>query len=108
MKKFNHVYDKNSKVVSNIKLFNGFTLAEVLITLGIIGVIAAITIPNLISQYKKEAQVTALKKFYSEFSQVLQRTKTDTGCSDSECMGFAGASYGCTARIIESNWKMDY
>lgn len=30
----------------------GFTLSEVLITLGIIGVVAALTIPGLITQYK--------------------------------------------------------
>lgn len=34
----------------------GFTLAEVLITLGIIGVIAAITIPMLIEAYIKKQQ----------------------------------------------------
>lgn len=32
----------------------GFTLAEVLITLGIIGVVAAITIPNLIANHQKK------------------------------------------------------
>lgn len=37
---------------SNNKRF-GFTLAEVLITLGIIGVVAALTLPTLISKYKK-------------------------------------------------------
>ena len=31
-----------------------FTLAEVLITLGIIGVVAALTLPALISNYKKQ------------------------------------------------------
>ena len=38
--------------LANKKL--AFTLAEVLITLGIIGVVAAITIPNLISTYRKK------------------------------------------------------
>lgn len=42
-----------------------FTLAEVLITLGIIGVVAALTIPNLISHYQKEKTVTQLKKNFS-------------------------------------------
>jgi hypothetical protein len=54
--------------------------------------VSAITIPSLITRYKNEVQVTALKKFYSEFSQALQKTKADTGCSDSECMGFAGST----------------
>lgn len=32
---------------------NGFTLAEVLITLGIIGIVAAMTMPALIANSKK-------------------------------------------------------
>jgi len=39
----------------------GFTLAEVLITLGIIGVVAAITMPALIKNYQKHAWVNQLK-----------------------------------------------
>lgn len=33
---------------------NGFTLAEVLITLGIIGVVAALTMPTLIANIQQE------------------------------------------------------
>lgn len=39
-----------------------FTLAEVLITLGIIGVVAALTIPSLIAEYKEKQIVTRVKK----------------------------------------------
>ena len=46
------------------KIQVGFTLAEVLITLGIIGVVAAMTIPNLIAKYQKEQTVVKLKKHY--------------------------------------------
>ena len=42
----------------NFKRKPAFTLAEVLITLGIIGVVAAITIPNLITHYQKKQTVT--------------------------------------------------
>ena len=42
------------------KLF-GFTLAEVLITLGIIGVVAAITTPTLVTNVKNRSYATALK-----------------------------------------------
>ena len=38
------------------------TLAEVLITLGIIGVVAAITLPTLINNYQNTQYVTSLKK----------------------------------------------
>ena len=40
----------------------GFTLAEVLITLGIIGVVAAITIPNLIANQQKKAIVSQVMR----------------------------------------------
>lgn len=41
----------------------GFTLAEVLITLGIIGVIAALTIPGLITKWHKQATAAKVKNF---------------------------------------------
>lgn len=43
-----------------------FTLAEVLITIGIIGVVAALTIPSLINSYKDKQFKTAYKKAYSD------------------------------------------
>ena len=46
-----------------------FTLAEVLITLGIIGVVAAMTLPTVVNKYKEKETVTKLKKFYSIISQ---------------------------------------
>ena len=42
-----------------------FTLAEVLITLGIIGVVAALTLPSLIENHKKQVIVSRLNKVYS-------------------------------------------
>ena len=48
-----------------------FTLAEVLITLGIIGIVAALTIPTLISKYQDIQFKTAYKKAFSDFNQVL-------------------------------------
>ena len=44
------------------KKFFAFTLAEVLITLGIIGIVAALTIPTLIAKHQKKVYVTQLKK----------------------------------------------
>ena len=43
----------------------GFTLAEVLITLGIIGVVAALVMPGLIANHQKQTYVTSLKKSVS-------------------------------------------
>ena len=60
-----------------------FTLAEVLITLGIIGVVAAMTMPSLIANYQKKQTVTQLKKAYSELSQALKMSETEYGTMDS-------------------------
>lgn len=56
-----------------------FTLAEVLITLGIIGVIAAISLPTVISNYKKKQTAVKLQRFYSLMTQAIQRWETDDG-----------------------------
>ena len=57
----------------------GFTLAEVLITLGIIGVVAAMTIPNLIQHYQQEATVNKLKKAISVLNQAYKLSFDDVG-----------------------------
>ena len=50
----------------------GFTLAEVLITLGIIGIVAALTIPALLSRNEEKVRETQLKKAYSVLAQAHQ------------------------------------
>lgn len=59
---------------------SGFTLAEVLLTLGIIGVVAAMTIPTLIVNNQKQEYVTGLKKAYSELYQALNQIMIDRNC----------------------------
>ena len=44
-----------------------FTLAEVLITLGIIGIVAALTMPALIANYKNKVFATQTKKHILQF-----------------------------------------
>lgn len=57
----------------------GFTLAEVLITLGIIGVVAALTIPNLLAHYQKQQTVIKLKKIYSNLQQSIRMATEEYG-----------------------------
>ena len=66
----------------NRYLFNysknfGFTLAEVLVTLGIIGVVSAMTVPTLMQNYQRKTYVTQLHKVYNELSQALLQYQTD-------------------------------
>ena len=56
-----------------------FTLAEVLITLGIIGVVAAMTMPALIANHKQKELETGLKKAYSVAQQALLLMSADRG-----------------------------
>ena len=58
---------------------NGFTLAETLITLGIIGIIAAIKIPNLITSHQKKVTVTKLQKSISILNQAYRLSYEDVG-----------------------------
>lgn len=55
----------------------GFTLAEVLITLGIIGIVAAMTLPTLVRNYQGLVLKTQLDKAYSILSQSLQKMQYD-------------------------------
>lgn len=57
----------------------GFTLSEVLITLGIIGIIAAITMPLLVQKNNNRVVETRLKKFYSAINQAIILAEVDYG-----------------------------
>lgn len=70
-----------------------FTLSEVIITLGIIGVVAAITIPPLNNQFQKQQYTIALKKFCTEFDQALMELALDYKCTgDLSCTGLFSSS----------------
>ncbi len=58
---------------------SGFTLAETLITLVIIGVVAALTVPNAIIRHQKEETATKLKKAYSTIAQTTYKAIADNG-----------------------------
>ena len=61
------------------KRLTAFTLAEVLITLGVIGVVAAMTMPTLIRNYRDKETVVALKKINTEMTQALSMAITKHG-----------------------------
>ena len=66
-------------MVKRIKTKNAFTLAEVLITLVIIGVVAALTIPTAIAKYQKEQTVVKLKKVYGNLLSAYKMSVFENG-----------------------------
>lgn len=84
-----------------------FTLAEVLITLGIIGVVAALTIPTVISKYREKAFLTQLKKMSAIMETMLVNIDAETGSVPDtfrECHNLMGGTnseaYKCFANMI--------
>ena len=67
-----------------------FTLAEVLITLGVIGVVAAMTMPTIIQKHKEQETVAKVKKFYSVISQAVMLARAEHG--DVDTWDFAGVT----------------
>lgn len=58
---------------------SGFTLAEVLITLGIIGIVAAMTLPTVINNSRNKQLEAGLRRSYSIISQALDMYQAETG-----------------------------
>ena len=56
-----------------------FTLAEVLITLGVIGIVAAMTLPNLLYSMKEKRMVTQLQQAYSILNNAVRMTTVENG-----------------------------
>ena len=73
----------------------GFTLSEVLVTLGIIGVISILTVPAVMKSYRKKVYVSKLKQTYSLITDATKAIMTDEQ-ADSFYETSAGVSSNCT------------
>lgn len=62
-----------------MKKEKAFTLAEVLITLGIIGIVAAMTLPTLVAKHRKKVLHTQFLKAYSDIQNAAKRFQADEG-----------------------------
>lgn len=89
-------------VDSDIKKL-GFTMAEVLITLGIIGIVAAMTIPQVINGYKEREYIAKLKKFYTIINQTMMMAVEDNGEIENWGLEQAGNSADPSEEQIEKN-----
>lgn len=69
-----------------------FTLAEVIIVIGIVGIVAEMVIPMLVNNVQKTVYVTSAKTTYAKVNSVLVKLALDRGCiGDLKCTGlFSG------------------
>src|SRR5574344_2675960 len=91
------------KIYSKIKR-TAFTLAEVLIVLGIIGIVASMTIPTLMNKVAKQEYLTALKKFYSTQTDGWSRLLADEGVQQLEDTSVWQSLTSSRCAIIEANY----
>lgn len=82
-----------------------FTLSETLITLGIIGVVAALTMPAVITNYQKKQTSAQLKKAYSTFAQALVQAQYEFGDASSWTVTEPSSSYEDNLAYFETYWK---
>ena len=99
---------KNLFSYSPINLFtskkSAFTLAEVLITLAIIGVVAAMTMPSLIAKYQQKVLASQFKKSYSNLQNAINTVNLENGVPY-ECYTLNGLGGGY--RYSECNQFFD-
>ena len=89
---------------SNNNRRTAFTLAEILITLGIIGIVAAMTIPNLVVTYKKKQTVSQLKKVNSVLSQLILRSFYENGSVNNYLKIGAEVTADTTKKFFNTYW----
>jgi prepilin-type N-terminal cleavage/methylation domain-containing protein len=63
----------------NFRIKHGFALAEVLITIGVIGIVSAITLPSVITNYQKQQTVVQLRKAYNDLNNAVKLSEVDNG-----------------------------
>lgn len=81
--------------------FRAFTLSEVLITITIIGIVAALTIPGLITKCAKLRTETKLKAFYSKINNALRLSSVDNGDIDGWVEQNKGYNYIETVAFLD-------
>ena len=69
---------------------SAFTLAEVLITLSIIGVISVLTLPSFVDNYSGKANLTTLKATYQQVGDALSQAMIDQGVRNVADLEFTG------------------
>ena len=85
--------------------YSAFTLAEVLITLSIIGVVAAMTLPTVISKVDRKININRLKREYSVFQQAFQKIAAENDADFKNALSVCNDSsnrHACLKNIFKA------
>ena len=90
----------NRSTIQRVKAY-AFTLAETLIVIGIIGVVAALTLPNLNHATGDKEKVTKVKKIYASLTDAVDRAQAVYGNADEWFKDIAGDNEACAERFAK-------
>ena len=90
----------NHSTIQRVKAY-AFTLAETLIVIGIIGVVAALTLPNLNHATGDKEKVTRVKKIYSSLTDAFDRAQVIYGNADEWFKDIDGDDEACSERFAK-------
>ena len=93
----------NKRKAKTMRKHAGFTLAEVLITLGIIGVVSALTMPSLINEIQDRQFIAKWKKAYSIISNAVYSALEEYEFCKGTFIEYSGTTNLCSEeQIIET------
>lgn len=84
----------------------GFTLAEVLVTLGIIGVVSAMTLPTLVKNHQRQVYVTQLQKVVNELSQATEKAIQENNAISLGETKYSGLNANGARDFLNDNFKV--
>ena len=91
---------------NSIRFTKGFTLIEIMVVILIIGVLAALIVPKVMSR-PDEARITAAKQDIATISQALNLYKLDNQRYPTTEQGLLALSKKPTIAPIPTNWKSE-
>ena len=94
------------KTSSSLRSSRGFTLIELMVVILIIGVLAALIVPNVMSR-PDEARITAAKHDIATITQALNLYKLDNQRYPTTEQGLAALVKKPTVSPIPTNWKSE-
>jgi general secretion pathway protein G len=98
------IQDMHNKVLHSSRLQRGFTLIELMVVLAIIGVLAALIVPNVLSR-ADDARVTAARTDVGNLMQALKLYKLDNQRFPSGDQGLNALVAKPTTEPVPGNWK---